>query len=148
MKGTVLEFNSDTREGLISGEDGQRYTLSADDWRGQSLPKQGNKVDFTVADGAAQSVFPEASSGGSAGSKKLVAALLAFFLGVFGAHKFYLGYTKQGVIMLLLFLFGFILLGLPSLIIAVIAFIEFILYLIKPDDEFERIYVDGKKAWF
>ena len=33
---------------------------------------------------------------------KVVAILLALFLGGFGAHDFYLGYTKQGVIKLVL----------------------------------------------
>ncbi|MEF9673921.1 TM2 domain-containing protein [Pseudomonas sp. PCH446] len=41
----------------------------------------------------------------SGNSKKIPAALLAFFLGAFGVHKFYLGYNVQGVIMLLVFLF-------------------------------------------
>ncbi|ANS84933.1 hypothetical protein VSVS12_01166 [Vibrio scophthalmi] len=147
MKGTVLEFNSDERSGLVSGEDGQRYTLTGDDWRGQTLPKSGTKVDFTIEDGEAKSVYPE-SKPDSAASKKIVAALFAFFLGAFGAHKFYLGYTKQGVIMLLCFLFGFILLGIPSIVIGIIAFVEFILYLVKSDEEFDRIYIEGKKAWF
>ncbi len=30
---------------------------------------------------------------------KVVAALLAWFLGVFGAHRYYLGYKKRGVVM-------------------------------------------------
>ncbi|WP_413702474.1 hypothetical protein ACLKMH_16425 [Psychromonas sp. KJ10-10] len=50
--------------------------------------------------------------------------------------------------MLLVFLFGFILLGIPSMIIGVIAFIEFIMYLTKSDEEFEQIYVQGNKPWF
>lgn len=33
---------------------------------------------------------------------KLVAALLAFFLGIFGVHNFYLGYTNRAVTQLLL----------------------------------------------
>ena len=33
---------------------------------------------------------------------KLVAVLLAFFLGGFGIHDFYLGYTKNGVIKIIL----------------------------------------------
>ncbi|WP_268236658.1 TM2 domain-containing protein [Oceanisphaera marina] len=78
----------------------------------------------------------------------MAAALFAFFLGAFGAHKFYLGYTKQGVIMLLVFLLGFILLGLPSIVIGIIAFVEFILYLVKSDEEFEQTYIVGSKPWF
>lgn len=33
---------------------------------------------------------------------KVIAALLAFFLGSFGAHDFYLGYNKQGIIKIIL----------------------------------------------
>lgn len=50
--------------------------------------------------------------------------------------------------MLLLFLFGFILLGIPSMIIGIIAFVEFVLYLVKSDEEFEQTYVVGHKPWF
>ena len=38
----------------------------------------------------------------SSGKNKTTAALLAFFLGVLGAHKFYLGNTKMGIIYLLI----------------------------------------------
>lgn len=37
---------------------------------------------------------------------KIVAALLAFFLGTFGVHNFYLGYTKKAVIQLVLTIVG------------------------------------------
>jgi apolipoprotein N-acyltransferase len=44
------------------------------------------------------------------GSKSmLVAALLAFFLGVFGIHRFYLGYTEQGLMQLIGYSLGTIL---------------------------------------
>ena len=46
--------------------------------------------------------------------KKLLAGLLGILLGWTGAHKFVLGYTKEGIIMLLVFLFGFVLLGLAN----------------------------------
>lgn len=39
----------------------------------------------------------------------LVAALLAFFLGVFGIHRFYLGYTEQGLMQLIGYSLGTIL---------------------------------------
>ncbi|RJG40308.1 TM2 domain-containing protein [Motilimonas pumila] len=147
MKGQILEFDESSRSGTISGEDGSRYTLAVDDWKGNALPKTGQKVDFNAEGDKAQAVYLDTVSG-STSSKKIAAALFAFFLGAFGAHKFYLGYTKQGVIMLLTFIFGFILLGIPSMVIGVIAFIEFILYLVKSDEEFEQTYVQGEKGWF
>ncbi|MNP82062.1 hypothetical protein D3C76_1805820 [compost metagenome] len=50
--------------------------------------------------------------------------------------------------MLLVFLFGWILLGIPSFIIGIIAFIEFVIYLTKSEEDFEQTYVVGKKGWF
>lgn len=55
-------------------------------------------------------------------------------------HKFYLGYTKEGVIQLLL--------GLACGIGSVIGLIEGILYLTKTDEEFDATYVEGQKPWF
>ena len=76
---------------------------------------------------------------------KLVAGLLAIFLGTLGIHKFYLGYTKSGVIMLLVSLFT---LGIGATVMAVIALIEGILYLTKSDAEFYQTYVQNNKEWF
>lgn len=79
----------------------------------------------------------------------LVAGLLAIFLGSLGIHKFYLGYNKTGVIMLCITLVGGLLsLGIASAIMGIIAFIEGIIYLVKPQPEFERIYVYSTKEWF
>ena len=88
------------------------------------------------------------------GSKsKIAAGLLAIFLGGFGIHKFYLGYTTPAVIMLVGGLIGvcgsFLLL--PALLVlatTVIGFIEGIIYLTKSDAEFEQIYVQGTRDWF
>lgn len=146
MKGTVIDFNEATRTGLISGDDSNRYQFDIIEWKGSQLPKSGLKVDFSIEGEHAKAIYAITSNVGA--SKKVAAALFAFFLGAFGAHKFYLGYTKQGVIMLLIFLLGFILVGLPSVIIGIIAFIEFIIYISKSDEEFEQTYVINKKVWF
>jgi hypothetical protein len=69
-------------------------------------------------------------------------------LGVFGVHKFYLGYQMEGIIMLVVSVIGFFLCGLPSTAIAVIGLVEGILYLTKPDEEFVKTYVRGRKPWF
>lgn len=76
---------------------------------------------------------------------KLVAGLLAIFLGGLGIHKFYLGYTKEAVIMLLVSLLTC---GFGASIIGIIALIEGIMYLTKTDEEFDEIYVQGHKGWF
>ncbi|MAX26450.1 MAG: hypothetical protein CMJ19_18305 [Phycisphaeraceae bacterium] len=78
-------------------------------------------------------------------SKKLAAGIVGILLGTFGIHKFILGYTKEGVIMLLVSLFGF---GIGALIMWVIGIIEGIIYLTKSDEEFVATYVNGKKGWF
>lgn len=65
------------------------------------------------------------------GKSRVIAALLAFFLGGFGVHKFYLGQVGMGIVYLL-FCWTFI----P----AIIAFIEFIILLLMSDIEFNRKY--------
>ncbi|MFC3210033.1 MULTISPECIES: TM2 domain-containing protein [Caryophanaceae] len=62
---------------------------------------------------------------------KLAAALLAIFLGDFGAHKFYLGKPGTGLIYLLFFWTG---------IPAVIGVIEGIIYLLSSEEDFQRKY--------
>lgn len=77
---------------------------------------------------------PSSSSvnfGGTApnGKSKIAAALLAFFLGGFGAHKFYLGQTGMGILYLVFFW---------TFIPAIVAFVEFILLLTMSDEKFNQ----------
>ena len=65
------------------------------------------------------------------GKNKIAAALFAFFLGGFGAHKFYLGKTGLGIVYLLLFW---------TFIPAIIAFVDFILLLTMSDETFNEKY--------
>lgn len=60
---------------------------------------------------------------------KLAAALLAIFLGDFGAHKFYLGRPGMGIFYLLFFWTG---------IPAVIGIIEGIIYLLQSEETFQE----------
>lgn len=78
---------------------------------------------------------------------KIAAGLLAIFLGTLGIHKFYLGYTQAGIIMLLVSLLGSLLIIGP-LVMGVIALIEGIIYLTKTDEQFYLTYVVGRKPWF
>lgn len=83
--------------------------------------------------------------------KKLISGILGILLGALGIHKFYLGYTKEGIIMLAVSIGGTIALcGIPfaAFAVSVIGLIEGILYLTKTDDEFVKTYVVGRKGWF
>ena len=80
---------------------------------------------------------------------KVVAGLLGIMLGVLGVHKFYLGYIKEGVIMLVASILGlFLTLGIASGVMSIIGLVEGILYLTKSDEEFYRTYEAGHKGWF
>ena len=154
MKGTILGYFEEKGSGAISGDDGTRYKFATTDFMGEGSPVVNSTVDFEVADGEAKEIYPLSSSSsasslsGTGEKSKVVAGLLGILLSGLGIHKFYLGQTTAGIIMLLCFLFGFILLGIPTLIVSIIGFIEGILYLVKSDEEFERTYVQEGKAWF
>lgn len=79
---------------------------------------------------------------------KLPAGICGILLGAFGVHKFILGYTTEGVIMLVASLVGFALCGIPTAIVSIIGLVEGIIYLTKSDEEFVSTYVQNKKAWF
>lgn len=145
MKGTIIDIDYSQQNGLISGEDGRRYTLALYEWKGQQSPKIGVTVDFCIENEQATAVYP-IPTGKS--SQKIIAALLAFFFGSLGVHKFYLGYIKQGLVMLLVFLSGILLLGIPSAVIGIIAFVEFLIYITRSDEEFEQRYIFNHRPWF
>lgn len=146
MKGKILDFNIQESKGVILSEDGSRYNFVTAQWKGNKAPAVNQTVDFTVNGNDAESIYLQQSAEGT--KSKIVAGILALFLGGFGVHKFYLGCTTAGIIMLVVFLFGFIVLGIPSFIIALIAFIEALIYFFKSDDVFEDTYVNNKKCWF
>ena len=81
-------------------------------------------------------------------NKKIAAGILGILLGSLGIHKFILGYTKAGLIMLLVSIFGIILVGIPTAVMQIIGLIEGIMYLCTPDDEFARLHKTKTKAWF
>jgi len=81
----------------------------------------------------------------SGADKKIPAGVCGILLGPFGIHKFILGYTGEGVILLLVTLFTC---GFAWPITHTIGLIEGILYLTKTDEEFVRMYVQNKKGWF
>ena len=77
--------------------------------------------------------------------KKVIAGVLAILLGYLGIHKFYLGYTTAGLVMLLI---SVCTCGIAGTVIWIISIIEGITYLSKSDADFVATYVTGKKEWF
>jgi TM2 domain-containing membrane protein YozV len=77
--------------------------------------------------------------------KKIAAGICGILLGALGVHKFILGYTKEGIIMLLL---SVLTVGILAWVVAVVGLIEGIIYLTKTDEEFVTLYVSGRKGWF
>ena len=144
MRGKVLSFNGSG--GLISGDDGNRYGFAVSDLQGGAVyVAAGSTVDFEVADGRAVDVYVIAAAMGD--KNRYVAAVLAFLFGWLGLHKFYLGKTNAGIIMLISGTVGWMLV-IPGLVCYVISFIETIIYLVKSDQSFYEDYVVGGKSWF
>lgn len=78
-------------------------------------------------------------------SKKIAAGICGILLGALGIHKFILGYTQEGLIMLLVSLLTC---GLGAGVMGIIGLIEGILYLTKTDAEFINTYLINKRGWF
>ncbi|HJP94496.1 MAG TPA: NINE protein [Pyrinomonadaceae bacterium] len=79
------------------------------------------------------------------GDKKLVAGILAILVGSLGVHKFILGYTTEGIIMLLVTVLTC---GIAGIVMSIVGIVEGIMYLTKSDEEFVRTYIQNKKGWF
>lgn len=57
MIGRILEYDKKIHEGVISGEDGNRYTFNSDDWKNELNPYKNQKVDFLIEEGHAKEVY-------------------------------------------------------------------------------------------
>lgn len=148
MRGQVLGVDPRTGEGLVAGQDGQRYRFAREDWAHRGEPAIGLEVDFEAANDRALSVFPMPTAPGPRRAvppaavavptndrNKYVAAVMAFVIGTLGIHRFYLGRTGSGIIMLVL---SITVIGL--IISAPWAFIDMIRYLMMSDEDFAARY--------
>lgn len=97
--------------------------------------KQNNEKEVTINVSNDLKSFASSTSYNVSDKSRAVCALLAFFLGTLGIHRFYMGKTTSGVLMLL-----FCWTGIP----AIIGFIDFIIILCgsAKDSEGKEI-----KAW-
>ena len=82
---------------------------------------------------------------GDVHSKKVAAGVCGILLGALGIHKFVLGFTTAGVIMLLVTVLTC---GIGGSVMGVIGLVEGIIYLTKTEEEFHQSYMIEKKEWF
>jgi TM2 domain-containing membrane protein YozV len=160
MTGQVLDFSIQTNEGIISGDDSQRYRFAGADWPGGSTPVRGTLVDFDIAEGnratsiylvepiaspavpqtaSARPVSPQSAPQATTGGKvRTTAAILALVLGGLGVHKFYLGEMGKGILYFVLAIFIF-----TMIISIVMALIDAIKLFQMTDADFDRQYNGG-----
>ena len=149
----------------IVGVDGQQYgPVSAEEIRRWIAGKRVNAQTLVQADGSPEwkplislsefaselkavppPIVPPPSAVASRASNKIPAGVCGILLGSLGIHKFILGYTGAGLVMLLVTLLTC---GVAWPVMHIIGLIEGIIYLCKSDEEFVRTYVDGRKEWF
>ncbi len=148
MRGQVLGVDTRTGEGLVAGDDGKRYRFTPEDWAQRGEPAIGLKVDFESEGDRALSVFPMPDAAGTrhvlapppprepvTDRNKIVAALLAFFMGPLAVHRFYLGRTGSAIVMLVL---SFTVVGLA--VTVPWSLIDMVRYLMMSDREFAGRY--------
>ena len=147
MRGQVLGVDTRTGTGVVTGDDGRRYRFRPEDWAHRGEPAVGMYVDFDVEEDRALTIFPVPGAvpahapapqqpvlGGN-DRNKYVAAIIAFFAGPLGIHRFYLGRTGSGIAMLILTC------TIVGLIVSIPwAIVDMIRYLVMSDREFAERY--------
>lgn len=101
MKGTVLDYNSNSSTGIISGSDGNRYEFDKIDWRDNSLPKKDQEVDFTFLSEEAKAkdifVITNKEEENTSLILGLVAIAITFFFGFIGTFISRLAISKHSL---------------------------------------------------
>jgi len=149
----------------IVGVDGQQYgPVGAEEIRRWIADKRVNAQTLVQTEGAQEwkplcsfsefaselravspPIAPPPCAVASRASNKIPAGICGILPGSLGIHKFILGYTGAGLVMLLATILTC---GIAGAVTHIIGLIEGIIYLCKSDEEFVRTYVDGRKEWF
>ncbi|HEX8124987.1 MAG TPA: TM2 domain-containing protein [Allosphingosinicella sp.] len=146
MRGQVLGVDTRTGDGIVTGEDGRRYSFKPLDWAARGEPAVGMEVDFETHESRALSIFPVPGTSPppvasysapppADDRNRFIAALLAFLIGPLGIHRFYTGRTGSGIAMVIL---SCTVVGL--LVTVPWSFVDMIRYLIMSDREFAERY--------
>ena len=93
-------------------------------------PNQSNNAEEVQEEVPARVDYPE----GYKIKKKHVAVILAFTLGVFGIHNFYLGYSSKGLAQVLIATIGSLFFGVGLIAVSIWVLIETVLLLVEETD--------------
>ena len=81
-------------------------------------------------------------------SNRVIAGVMGILLGCLGIHKFVLGYSGAGIIMLLVSIGGCLLFFIGPMVMGLIGFIEGIIYLTMSEREFRKVHGRQRRSWF
>ncbi|CAK01264.1 TM2 domain-containing protein [Bartonella tribocorum] len=125
MKGMII--GQDQGMYLVSGDDDKRYQFSCEDWLGKKAPKVGDTVDFVCEGESVKSVLPFWDRTTTEQSR-LALALICWFFGCLGIHRFMAGKIATGTVMLVISILGII----TGFFTFGVGFVFFILFITMP----------------
>lgn len=126
MIGKILNYSIQSNSGIITCDNGDRYSFVSSEWKGEGFPEKGLIVDFGIGDDncTARDIFKALISnsiknGTNNSNSDLINSecitpdgklkrcwgtiLLCFFLGITGVYHFAIGEDKRGMMKLFLF---------------------------------------------
>ena len=84
-----MDYNIQESKGVISGDDGQRYSFENKDWKASELPKVNQIVDFEVDENQAKSVYAIKMQEKNSNTTLLL-LVIGISLTIFGLYFLYL----------------------------------------------------------
>ncbi|MCK9162027.1 MAG: DUF4190 domain-containing protein [Arcobacter butzleri] len=83
MKGKVLDFSVATNSGLISADDGKRYSFARNEWKSPIPPQANQIVDFEVDENSAKAIYLIKEE-----EKNTLLAIMSFIFSLIGFFSF------------------------------------------------------------
>ena len=102
MIGAIKDYDTETQTGTISnGKEDFAFAIS--EWIANAPPEQGDNVKFDLRGEKLFNIdlYAATLDKSTAVKRKWVAVPLALILGFVGAHRFYLGYYRMAVIIII-----------------------------------------------
>ena len=102
MLGHIESYDNDRQTGVIKVED-KFFEFYIDSWTSKTPPKIGDDVDFLEKDGDVSEVGlkGEFIKDERPVKRRWIAGVLGIFLGLFGMHRFYLGFYTIGIMQII-----------------------------------------------